>query len=98
MYGSELFLSLIQRIVELQISVELFFPPQEYCSRSQDWVRGQVLVALFLPPFPLAILLSFSQAFGSPIVLTVSPVELSVPLVRLFLAPIVLPFLSMWEI
>ena len=84
--------------MEFQIFVELFFPPQEDCSRSQDWVGDQVLIALFLPPFPVAVLLPFSQAFGSPVVLTGYPVELSVPLVGLFLGLVVLPFLSMWGI
>jgi len=95
-------LSLVQRIVELKNFVELFFLPQEDCSRNQDWVGDQVLAALSLPlvvlslpPFPVAILLPFSQAFGSPVVLTVSPIELFVPLVGLILGPIALPFLSM---
>ena len=84
--------------MELQFFVELFFPPQENCSRSEDWARDLVLVALFLSPFPLDILLSFSQAFGSPVVLTGSHVELFVHPIGLFLGLVVLPFLSMWEI
>ena len=53
---------------------------------------------LLLPPFPMAVLLPFFQVFWSPIDLTGSPVEQSVPPVELFLSPVVLLFISMWEI
>lgn len=75
--------------------MELSFLPQEDCSKNQDWAGDQVLVALSLPSLPVAVPLPFSQAFGSLVVLTVSPIELFVPPIGLFLGRVVLPFLSM---
>ena len=76
----------------------LSFLPQVDCNRRQDEVGEQVHVSLVLPPSPMAVLLSFSQAFGSHVVLAVSPVELFEPIVGLCLGPVVLPFPSMWKI
>ena len=78
--------------------VELSFLLQGDGNRRQGWVGDQVLVALQLPSSPLATLPLFSQGVGSPVALTVSSVELSMPPIGLFLGPVFALLPSRWKI